>query len=97
MALRPGVVEFFDLVTKSGNTELAAQEIMLAPNSSLVGKTMMDAQDMAGDGTIIVALRKKGGLVTGLHQVARLESGDAVIVVGNPQQLELFAQKNAAR
>ena len=96
LALRPGVVDFFDLVTRSGNTELAAQEVLLATSSPLVGKTMMEVQDMLSDDTMIVAVKKKGGLVTGLHKVVRLESGDAVIVVGNPQQLTAFARENAA-
>ena len=45
--------------------------------------------------TMIVAVKKKGGLVTGLHKVVRLESGDAVIVVGNPQQLTAFAREHS--
>src|SRR5947209_5859177 len=93
--LRPGVVDFFDLVTRSGNTELAAQEVLLAATSPLVGKTMMDVQDMLSDDTMIVAVKKKGGLVKGLHKVVRLESGDAVIVVGNPQQLTAFAREHS--
>ncbi len=95
LALRPGVVDFFDLVTRSGNTELAAQEVLLAATSPLVGKTMMDVQDILSDDTMIVAVKKKGGLVTGLHKVVRLESGDAVIVVGNPQQLTAFAREHS--
>ena len=89
------MVEFFDLVTRSGGTELAAQEVVLALTSPLICKTIMDVQNMLSDGTMIVAVKKKSGLVTGFHQMVRLESGDAVIVVGDPQQLTAFAQKNA--
>jgi len=96
LALRPGVIEFFDLVASSGNTELAAEEVVLAPTSSFVGKTMMEVQNMLSDGTMIVAVKKKGGLVTGSHQRIHLERGDAVIVVGNPQQLTIFAREHAA-
>ena len=83
-------------MTRSGNTELAAEEVVLAPTSSLVGKIMMDVQNMLSDGMMIVAVKKKGGLVTGLHKVVRLVSGDAIIVVGNPQQLTAFAQEHSA-
>jgi voltage-gated potassium channel len=96
LALRPGVVDFFDLVTRSGNMELAAQEVLLAATSPLIGKTMMDVQEMLSDDTMIVAVKKKGGLVKGLHKVVRLERGDSVIVVGDPRQLTAFAQENAA-
>ena len=57
---------------------------------------MMDVQNMLSDDTMIVAVKKKGALVTSFRQVVRLESGDAVIVVGNPQQLTAFARENAA-
>jgi voltage-gated potassium channel len=97
LALRPGVVEFFDLATKAGSTELAVQEVVLAPTSPLIGKTMMDVQKILSDGTMVIALKKPDGLVIGFHQTARVERGDAVIVVGKLQQLTAFTQKNAAQ
>ena len=94
LALQPGVVEFFDSVTKAGNMELAAQEVTLASISSLVGKTLMDAQSAMKDGMMIVALKKAGRLVPVTRQEARIDAGDAIIVVGAPEQLTIFKQKN---
>src|SRR6266571_1513356 len=95
LALQPGVVEFFDAITKAGNLELAVEEVMLAPTSPLVGKTMADAQNILSDGTMLVAVKKPGGLMMGSRLETRIETGDTVIVVGAPEQLAAFKQKNS--
>lgn len=97
LALQPGVVEFFDMVTKAGNIELAAQEVILAPVSPLVGKTMVNAQNMMNDGTMIVALKKAGKLVPVTRQEARIDAGDTIIVVGAPEQLANLKRRNDVR
>ena len=68
LAFQPGVIEFFDSVTRAGNVELAVQEIVLAHSSPLVGKTIADAQNAVSDDTMIVALKKASGLISGSRQ-----------------------------
>ncbi|MFL5667275.1 MAG: potassium channel family protein [Ktedonobacteraceae bacterium] len=92
LAFQPGVIEFFDSVTRAGNVELAVQEIVLANSSPLVGKTMADAQNALSDDTMIVALKKPSGLISGSRQQTRIEAGDAVIVVGIPNRLAAFKE-----
>jgi len=41
-----------------------------------------------------VALKKVGGPITGSRQEARIEEGDTVIVVGDPESLAAFKEKN---
>jgi len=41
-----------------------------------------------------VALKKAGGPITGSRQEARIEEGDTVIVVGDPERLSAFREKN---
>lgn len=87
LALQPAVVEFLDAVTRAGNIELAVQEVILSPASPLIGKTMVAAQNTMSDGTMIVALKKAGKLIAGTRAQISIEAGDAIIVVGAPEQL----------
>jgi voltage-gated potassium channel len=94
LAFQPGVIEFFDSITKAGSMELAVQEVRLPATSPLAGKTIAEAQDTLSDNTIIVALKKDGGPIIGSRQEARIEEGDTVIVVGDPETLAAFREKN---
>ena len=96
LAIQPGVVEFWDTLTKAGNVELAVEELLLPPTSPLVGKTMAEAQNTLSYGTMMVALKKPDGLMAGSRLEIRIEAGDTIIVVGSPEQLTVFKQKNAA-
>jgi len=61
-------------------------------SSPLVGKTIADAQNALSDDTMIVALKKTSGLISGSRQQARIDAGDAVIVVGLPDRLAAFKE-----
>lgn len=94
LVLQPGVVEFFDTLFHAENAELAAQEVPLAPTSRLIGKTIAIAQNMLGHGMIILAIKRQSGLVTTSRLETCIDKGDAVIVVGTPEQLAKFVQKH---
>jgi voltage-gated potassium channel len=93
LALQPNVVDFFDTLINAGNPDLAVQEITLPSYSPLIGKTIVDAQNMFTDGTMILAIKKPSGLVMGPRLETRIESGDAAMIVGTPEQLSAFARK----
>ncbi len=97
LALQPTVVDFFDTLINAENPDLAVQEVILPAHSPLIGKTIVDAQNMLTDGTMILAIKKPGGLVMGSRLETRIESGDAVMIVGTPEQLATFARKNRQR
>jgi voltage-gated potassium channel len=94
LALQPSVVDFFDTLINAGNPDLAVQEVTLPAHSPLIGKTIVDAQNMLIDGTMILAIKKPSGLVMGSRLETRIESGDAALIVGTPEQLSTFARKN---
>jgi len=56
---------------------------------------MAEAQNTLSYGTMIVALKKPSGLMAGSRLEACIEAGDTLIVVGAPEQLDVFKQKNA--
>ena len=94
LALQPGVMEFFDTITKAGDVELAVQEVVVPANSPLVGKTLEEAQNTLSYGTMLVVLKRPSGVMPGSRHEARIEAGDTIIVVGALEQLATFKQKN---
>ena len=96
LALQPGVIEFFDTITKAGDVELAVQEVVVRASSPLVGKTLVEAQNTLSYGTMLVALKRPSGVMPGSRLETRIEVGDTVIVVGALEQLAAFKQKNNA-
>ena len=94
LALQPNVVDFFDTLINAENPDLAILEVILAAGSPLIGKTIADAQNTLTDGTIILAIKKPDGLVIGSRLETRIESGDAAMVIGTPEQISAFARKN---
>ncbi len=94
LALQPNVVDFFDTLINAENPDLAIQEVILASHSQLIGKTIADAQNTLTDGTMILAIKKPGGLVMGSRLETCIESGDAAMIVGTPEQIMAFARQN---
>src|SRR5438477_4656118 len=94
LALQPNVVDFFDTLINAENPDIAVQEVILPAHSPLIGKTIVDAQNMLTDGTMILAIKKPGGLVMGSRLETRIESGDAALIVGTHEQLAAFTRKN---
>lgn len=94
LAIQPGVIDFFDVLTKADAEELAVEEVVVSAASPLVGKTLLEAQNTLGPGTMIVALKKPGGLMPGSRLKAHIEANDTIIMVGAPEQLAAFQQQN---
>ena len=94
LALQPNVVDFFDTLINAENPDLAVQEAILPVHSPLIGKTIADAQNMLTDGTMLLAIKKPGGLVMGSRLETCIESGDAAMIVGTPEQISAFVRKN---
>ncbi len=94
LMLQPTVVEFFDTLFHAEHAGLAVQEMPLTSESSLIGKSIVAAQNMLTDGTMILAIKKPGGVVSASRLETCIESGDAVIAVGTSEQLVNFATKH---
>jgi voltage-gated potassium channel len=96
LALQPTVVDFFDTLINAEHPDLAVQEVKLPANSALIGKTIVEAQNMMTNGTVILAIQKPDGLVVGSRLETRIESGDAAIIMGTPEQLSTFARRTGS-
>ena len=87
--LRPTVVDFIDLATKTEHFDLQIEETTLAAGSQLVGRTLKDGLVREKYGVMIVAIKKATGhMVYNPPGDAVLEAGDILIALGQRRQLD---------
>ncbi len=98
-ALRPAVVDFFELATRSGNPELAIEQVTIADHSGLVGKTIIEANVRQRFGLIVVGIQRRGGRMEfNPPGDAAMQAGDQLVVLGRTdglRELELAAARAA--
>ena len=92
MLLRPEVVSFLDIATRSDGLELRFEQAAIQSDSRLAGLTLMEARIPQETGLIVIAVRKQ---TDDTHQFVfnpvagtRLDPGDEMIVLGKPKQVE---------
>jgi voltage-gated potassium channel len=87
--LRPTVVDFIELATRTQHMELQIEETQINPRSLLVGTTLRDSQLRQALGIILVAIKKKSGeMIFNPAPEAVLDAGDILITLGHRQQLD---------
>jgi len=87
--LRPTVVDFIELATRTEHLELQIEESRIAPHSKLVGASLRDSRLRHERGLIIVSIKKESGqMVFNPPADAVIEAGDILITLGNREQLD---------
>lgn len=90
--LRPSVVSFVDIATRSPDLKLRMEQTSIGERSHLAGKTLSEAGIPQATGLIVIALGKhtKAGLdfVFNPSATTRIEAGDDVIVLGDSAQID---------
>jgi voltage-gated potassium channel len=87
--LRPAVVDFIELATRTEHLELQIEETQVAPGSRLAGAVLKDSRLRQEMGIIIVAIKKQAGqMVFNPPPEVVLEAGDILITLGNRRQLD---------
>jgi len=94
--LRPVVVSFLDVATRSPDLTLRMEQETVAASSPWAGKSLQEVQLPQNTGLIIIGMRKKNpdGAETPFDYVFNpkattlLEPGDVMIVLGKPDQIE---------
>jgi voltage-gated potassium channel len=94
--LRPSVVSFLDVATRSPDLTLRLEQETVMASSPVAGQTLMDARIPQNTGLIVIALRKKNpegseeeySYVYNPVANTRLEPGDIMIVLGSPEQIQ---------
>jgi voltage-gated potassium channel len=87
--LRPAVLEFIELATKTEQLELQIEETRIGPHSSLAGVSLAESRLRQEVGLIVVAIKKKGGamIYTPPADVV-IEAGDTLIALGRRSHLD---------
>jgi len=90
--VRPSVVSFLDVATRSSDLSLRMEQSTIEPSSPVAGKTLAEAHIPQETGLIVIALRKAGqighGFVFNPVASSTLEVGDEVIVLGTDEQVD---------
>jgi len=90
--LRPTVLSFLDVATRSPDFSLRFEEAPVTEGSSLAGLQLKDARIPEKTGLIVIAVRKAnaGGSRFVFNPVAetRLEPGDVLVVLGEDDQVK---------
>ena len=92
--LRPSVVSFLDVATRSpGGVALRLEQATVGRKSLLNGQSLRDSQFRQETGLMVVAVRQQeadGEFVFNPEADMVLTEGDEVIVLGRPEQIEAF-------
>jgi len=87
--LRPTVVDFIELATKTEHSRLQIEETKVSEKSSLAGSTLQYSRLRQDLGVIIVAIKKTSGhMVFNPSHDAPLEAGDILIAIGDREHLD---------
>jgi voltage-gated potassium channel len=88
-ALRPAVVDFFELATSSDNLELAMEEITVGENSTLARRSILDANLRQRFGVIVVGIQRRDlRMEFNPEPDLIIGGGDKLVVLGRPDSLK---------
>ncbi len=85
--LSPHVVSFLDTATTHLGMDLEIGEIPITPRSPFAGKTIENSHIRQKHGVIILAIKREAGMRFNPAPDDRMETGDFLIAMGEPQQL----------
>jgi voltage-gated potassium channel len=91
--LRPAVVDFLELATRTEHLDLQIEETSIVAGSRLDGQTLLDSKLRQELGVIIVAIKKEQGhMLFNPPGDALMQEGDTLIALGQRQQLDQLTE-----
>ncbi len=89
MATRPVTSDFLDMVTHGGELEFRLHEIPVPDHSSLINKTLSEAEIRTKSGALVLAIHKADGSFNLQPRASSpITRGDTIVVIGTPAQIE---------
>jgi voltage-gated potassium channel len=90
-AIKPVTSDFLDMVMHGESLEFSLREITVPGHSSLIDKTLAEAEIRQKAGAMVLAICKKDGSFNLQPQAtSKIEKGDIFVVIGTQEQLELL-------
>ncbi|MCM3880407.1 MAG: potassium channel protein [Vicinamibacterales bacterium] len=88
-ALRPAVVDFFEIATSSENLELSMEEVRIAERSSLGGHSLGEASLRQRYKIVVVGVQRLGGAMEfNPAPETVMKSGDRLVVLGSTANIK---------
>ena len=88
-ALRPAVVDFVELATSTDNLDLAMEQVTVAPHSTLVNRSILDANLRQRFGVIVVGIQRQDRRMEfNPEPDTAILAGDKLVVLGHPDSLK---------
>ena len=91
LLLRPQVMSFLDVVTRTGQEPLLLEEVEVPAGSPLLGTTLAEAQIPRKTGLIVIAIKhgdeRRGTFIYNPGPDEQIRAGDTLIVMGNTRQI----------
>ena len=89
LATRPVASDFLDLVTHVGQVDFSLFEMTIPEGSSLIHKSVAEADITNTSGALVLAVRKSdGSFELQPKATSKIEKNDVLIVIGTPEQFE---------
>lgn len=89
MAVDPELSEFIDIAVHGDLVDFKIEEINVKPDSAIRGRTLADSTIRESTGALILALRRRDGMVdVNPDGDAALLDGDTLVAIGTEDQLE---------
>ena len=91
--LKPAVVDFLELATKSAYLELEMEEVKIEEGSPLANKTIHEAGIGRELGVIVVAIKRKDGEMrfNPMHNT-EIKAGETLIAIGEVKKLKVLEE-----
>lgn len=91
LAIKPVASDFLDMVMHGEHLEFSLRELKIPDRSSLLNKSLAEAEIRQKSGATVLAIRKPdGGFNLQPLAVSKIEHGDVLVIIGTQEQLELF-------
>jgi voltage-gated potassium channel len=89
VALRPSALAFLDVLTRSGEEALRLEEVLIPEGSRWAGSTLADVRIPQRTRLLVMGVRhgdEEGGFVFNPLASVKLAAGEALVVLGTPEQ-----------
>jgi voltage-gated potassium channel len=95
-ALRPAVVDFFEIATSSEHLELSMEEIKITGGSAFDGRPLAEASRRERVSVVIVGIQHEGGRMDfNPPPETVMKAGDRLVVLGSPESLKELERAGA--
>ncbi len=96
--LRPAVLDFLDIATgRRGHIGLEIEEVFIDPASAVAGTTIGGSKIRQELGVIVLAIKREADMVFNPAPDDRIEPGDCLIAMGEPDSLRRLEETARAR